>query len=332
MGHHKGRSYELDKKSLYGNSYSENDNGYKAYEDYKSTPKSYGSQSESYKNTDFSQSYGRSNDPHASRKDFGSNYGSSNEDYSSTGYRASSKEKYNRRKNYDSPTQYDDRRTRYEYDASPNYGNSNEESYSRRRQPRTRSRPYGGEEGGYSSLEPSYSPVRGEPRGPYSPETWARWEGEGRGSSGSRGRSPSKRRSPSGSRGGWRGSSGPSGGGDSATTMTTSHIVHHYKPKEEEKASEGVDDPVSWLPKLPALPKLPWPFNRRMGVDEGEEVFIEDLNGERKRYPDSIQSILATIDTEETTDRLPFLDNEDNYFKSKEFYGGYRDGAFHNFV
>ena len=132
---------------------------------------------------------------------------------------------------------------------------------------------------------------------------------------------------------GWKGSTGPSGpGGKSSTTsVTTSHIIHHYKPEKKNEGSSKKDDSVIGALKkhLPLLPTLPWPFNgvRRMGVDEGEPIFIEDLEEKSTTYPDSIQSILESIEEEETSlapeVQYPFLAEEDPYVF--EPYNGYQD-------
>ena len=143
---------------------------------------------------------------------------------------------------------------------------------------------------------------------------------------------------------GWKGSTGPSGpGGKSSTTsVTTSHIIHHYKPEKKNEGSSKKDDSVIGALKkhLPPLPTLPWPFNgvRRMGVDEGEPIFIEDLELEGKNnyleegssnYPDSIQSILESIEEEETSlapeIAYPFLEEEDAYLFDIDQYNGYKD-------
>ena len=75
-----------------------------------------------------------------------------------------------------------------------------------------------------------------------------------------------------------------------------------------------------------------------MGVDEGEPIFIEDLELEGKNnyleegssnYPDSIQSILESIEEEETSlapeIAYPFLEEEDAYLFDIDQYNGYKD-------
>ena len=135
---------------------------------------------------------------------------------------------------------------------------------------------------------------------------------------------------------GWRGSSGPSGpeGSKTTSTMTTSHIIHHYKPEKKDEGTSGEqeDSVIGAIKKhLPPLPTLPWPFNgvRRMGVDEGEPIFIEEVEERNNKYPDSIQSILESIEEEETSLApeviYPFLEEEDPYVFDIEEYNGYID-------
>jgi len=62
-----------------------------------------------------------------------------------------------------------------------------------------------------------------------------------------------------------------------------------------------------------------------MGVDEGEPIFIEDLDERSNNYPDSIQSILESIEEEETSlapeVMYPFLEEEDPYLFDINQYG-----------
>ena len=66
-----------------------------------------------------------------------------------------------------------------------------------------------------------------------------------------------------------------------------------------------------------------------MGVDEGEPIFIEDLEERSNNYPDSIQSILESIEEEETSlapeVMYPFLEEEDPYLFDIEQYNSYVD-------
>jgi hypothetical protein len=71
-----------------------------------------------------------------------------------------------------------------------------------------------------------------------------------------------------------------------------------------------------------------------MGVDEGEPIFIEDLEERSTTYPDSIQSILESIEEEETSlapeVQYPFLEEEDPFLAEEdpyvfEPYNGYQD-------
>ena len=195
------------------------------------------------------------------------------------------------------------------------------------------SRGLGAMDGGYSSFQPSYNPTKGEPTTPYDPSAWARWEAGETGPPSRSRRRGAKRRVPTGGNWDteeWRGASGPSGAGDTTTTVTKSHIIHHYKPEgdEEEKRSSGDTSVIGaikkHLPPLPPLPKLPWPFGaRRMGVETGDEIYIDGVKEDRE-YPDSIQSILENLDDEGTSlapqQSLPFLDEDDMYFTRNDGY------------
>ena len=245
--------------------------------------------------------------------------------------------------------------TGYDSYAKGDYTTGKNSGYSYHNNPpkkrrRQRSRQYGGRgtsnmDGGYSSFRPSYdmkesyNPAKGAPREEYNPAAWAHWmaKGVGRGG-GRRGRGYRHRKGPD------MAPLGPSGGGEdgSTTTVTASHIIHHYKPEEVDQGSEDKDDSVIGAIKkhLPPLPQLPWPFNaaRRMGTENGEEIFIEDMKEEGKpRYPDSIQSILENLETQGTnlvsTQRFPFLEEEEKFLGSldqKELYDFFREEALNN--
>ena len=262
------------------------------------------------------------------------------------------------RASYDEPKSYG-ASPKFKPKLSPDYGNYDNPSYypasydapGKRRKRGGRRSQYGS----YSSLQPSFNSGKGEPRQAYDPTSWARWvagdvDGDKvatrpRRNKGYRRNSSSRQLGVVGDSSGWRGSSGPSSGPGGATTtssVTTSHIIHHYKPETKDEGSSGEKDSVIGAIKkhLPPLPTLPWPFNgvRRMGVDEGEPIFIEDLELEGKNnyleegssnYPDSIQSILESIEEEETSlapeIAYPFLEEEDAYLFDIDQYNGYKD-------
>ena len=303
----------------------------------------YGVKSQGYLNNinkydEFYDDYTRTNRKDYSKFNYNDAYGNDevsqyNEDSRKSydqpkNYGASSKFKPKLEKdygNYDNPEYYPASSASYEYDPP----------VKRRKRGGRR-----GQYGSYSSLQPSYNSDKGEPKQAYDPTSWARWVGGNEdGNKVARSRRKGYRRNSSGRQqgvvdsSGWRGSSGPSGPGGSTTTssMTTSHIIHHYKPEKKDESTTGEEDSVIGAIKkhLPPLPTLPWPFNgvRRMGVDEGEPIFIEELEERNNNYPDSIQSILESIEEEETSlapeVMYPFLEEEDPYVFDIEQYNGY---------
>lgn len=180
------------------------------------------------------------------------------------------------------------------------------------------------QDGVHRSFSNSYNMIPGEPVSPYNPSEWARWEGGGTNSR-SNSRSSSRDRS-GGSRdlryAGSRSSTGYSdmsedSGDGTTTTITEQHIVHHYKPEDKKKSHSKEDRSVLGVIQK-HLPRLPWPFNgvRRMGVDEEDVILIDTdvKEGSGRKYPDSIQSILETMEganSRADTVVYPFL--EDNY-------------------
>lgn len=343
--------YDISQSKDYGSPSGSYESGSR---DYESPGGGYGSPNKDYRSP--SVGYGSPN------KDYGSpsgGYESQNRDYGSpsVGYGSQNKDYASPSANYGSSSkQYrSESGTAYDSYANDDHTSSKNSGYSSHNDPpkkrrRQRSRQYGVRatsslDGGYSSFRPSYdmkesyNPAKGSPREEYNPAAWAQWmtEGEG-GRGGRRGRGYRHRKGPDMT------PLGPSGGGedDSTTTVTASHIIHHYKPEEADQGIEDMDTSVIGAIKkhLPPLPQLPWPFNaaRRMGTENGEEIFIEDMKEEDKpRYPDSIQSILENLETQGTnlvsTQRFPFLEEEEKFLGSldrKELYDFYREEALYN--